>query len=94
MTIVSPACDCSLKCAHHPDGKCPRFAAAKGGLCEACTEAAKGERESLQNQYEERKAYLIATQTGFVDGDVTDAELIDLHDRLKRIERQLAVKQK
>ena len=93
MTIVSPACDCSLKCAILM-ASARSSQRPKARLCEACTEAAKGERESLQNQYEERKAYLIATQTGFEDGDVTDAELIDLHDRLKRIERQLAVKQK
>jgi hypothetical protein len=89
MTVVSPACACELRCPHHPDGKCPRFAVPNRKLCEACAEASQSERVRLEAEYEQRKAYLVETQTGFEDGELTDPELIDVFNRLKAIERKL-----
>jgi dihydropteroate synthase len=91
MTVVSPACACTSNCSHHPDGKCTRFAAEKRKLCEACITACEAERDHLEEAYEERKQVLIDTQTGFADGEVTDPELIELYDRLKHLEKQMAV---
>lgn len=91
MTVVSPACDCQLQCSHHPDGKCPRFANEKRKLCEACLQASTAERNRLEAEYQERKSYLVENQTGLENGEVTDPELIEIYDQLKRVERQLAV---
>jgi len=39
VVTAGPSCECQLRCAHHPDGKCPRYRTGDDNVCDECRRA-------------------------------------------------------
>jgi hypothetical protein len=96
MTEVRPRCKCQSKtCAHHlgDPGGCPRFETANDHLCYDCRKIEIQKLEAdislLNKQIDDRRDFLVATQTGMSpDGVLEDEEIIALDEMRKKVARE------